>query len=97
MCPDCDRPASWCEYHHILFWARDTGRTDLADAILLCRHHHLLLHTKGSEIRRDNTDYWLIPPPTIDQRSTGSVHLDGALVLVLKIVVRFPVVQFVIV
>jgi len=70
MFPDCDRPASWFEYHHILFWARDTGRTDLADAILLCRHHHLLLHTKGSEIRRDNTDYWLIPPPTIDHPRT---------------------------
>ena len=73
MFPDCDRPASWFEYHHILFWARDTGRTDLADladGILLCRHHHLLLHTKGSEIRRDNTDYWLIPPPTIDHPRT---------------------------
>ena len=34
---------------------------------------------------------------TIDQRSTGSVHLDGALVLVLRVIVRFPVVQFVIV
>jgi hypothetical protein len=56
MFPDCERPASRCEYHHI-YWARDTGRTDLADAILLCRHHHLLLHNNGSEIRRDGTDY----------------------------------------
>jgi hypothetical protein len=66
MFPDCDRPASWCEYHHILFWARDTGRTDLADATFLCRHHRLLLHNNGWEIRRDGTDNWLIPPPDID-------------------------------
>jgi hypothetical protein len=70
MFPDCERPASRCEYHHINHWARDTGRTDLADAILLCRHHHLLLHNKGCEIHRDNTDYWLIPPPTIDHPRT---------------------------
>ena len=79
MFPDCDRPASWFEYHHILFWARDTGRTDLADladAILLCRHHHLLLHTKGSEIRRDNTDYWLIhhPPSTTHAHHYACTH-----------------------
>lgn len=66
MFPDCDRPASWCESHHIAHWTRDTGRTDLADGILLCRHHHLLLHNNGWEIRRRGTDYWLTPPPTID-------------------------------
>jgi hypothetical protein len=61
--PGCDRPPSWCEAHHIVFWARDRGKTDLADGILLCRHHHLLFHNNGWEIRRDASDkYWLIPP-----------------------------------
>jgi hypothetical protein len=72
MAPGCDRPPSWTEAHHIRHWARDRGRTDIADGILLCRHHHLLAHNNGWEIIRDNTaqhghdQYWLIPPPTID-------------------------------
>jgi hypothetical protein len=61
--PGCDRPPSWCEAHHIVFWKRDGGKTNLADGILLCRHHHLLFHNNGWEIQRDkNSKYWLIPP-----------------------------------
>lgn len=61
--PGCERPPSWCEAHHIVLWARDHGRTDLADGILFCRHHHLLFHNNGWEIRRDaQSIYWLIPP-----------------------------------
>jgi hypothetical protein len=70
MFPDCDRPASWFECHHILFWARNTDRTDLADGTFLCRHHHLLLHNNGWEIRRNGTGYWLIPLPSIDHLRT---------------------------
>lgn len=64
--PECDRPASWTEAHHIKFWARDNGKTDIADGILLCRHHHLLLHNNHWEIERGGSEYWLIPPPDID-------------------------------
>jgi len=63
---NCDRPPSWCEAHHTKFWARDGGSTNLADGILLCRHHHLLLHNNGWEIARDGGDYFLIPPRDID-------------------------------
>jgi hypothetical protein len=62
----CDRPPSWCEAHHIEHWARDGGRTDVADGLLLCKHHHLLLHDHHWEIERrgtGRTEYWLIPPP----------------------------------
>ena len=62
----CDRPPSWCEAHHIQHWARDGGRTDIADGILLCKHHHLLLHDHHWEIERrgpTRSEYWLIPPP----------------------------------
>jgi hypothetical protein len=70
-CPGCDRPPSWCEAHHIVFWNRDNGKTDLADGILLCRHHHLLFHNNGWEIQRDkNSKYWLIPPPEQDPNQT---------------------------
>lgn len=68
--PGCDRPPSWCESHHIVHWARDGGRTDLADGVLLCRHHHLLLHNNQWEITRDGTEYLLIPPAGIDYQRT---------------------------
>jgi len=65
--PDCERPPSWTEAHHIEHWQRDQGRTDLADGILLCRHHHMLLHNNHWEIRRRGGEYSLIPPPDVDE------------------------------
>jgi Domain of unknown function (DUF222) len=70
-CPGCDRPPPWTEAHHIVFWKRDGGKTNLADGILLCRHHHLLFHNNGWEITRDeDSRYWLIPPPGQDPNHT---------------------------
>lgn len=63
---DCDRPPSWCEAHHIDHWVRDDGHTNVDVGILLCRHHHLLLHNNGWEIEREKATYWLVPPPEID-------------------------------
>ena len=64
--PGCDRPPSWCEAHHIEHWYRDDGRTDVADGVLLCRHHHLLVHNNGWRVVRDGGDYSVIPPRSID-------------------------------
>jgi hypothetical protein len=64
--PDCDRPPAWTEAHHINQWHRDAGLTNLADGVLLCRHHHLLLHDNHWKINRTGTQYWLNPPPTKD-------------------------------
>ncbi|MES2171398.1 MAG: DUF222 domain-containing protein [Actinomycetota bacterium] len=58
----CDRPPSWCEAHHINQWARDDGNTDIADGVLLCRRHHLLLHNTGWQIIRDGGRYFMKPP-----------------------------------
>ncbi|HEY4269539.1 MAG TPA: DUF222 domain-containing protein [Galbitalea sp.] len=61
--PECDRPPSWTEAHHIKFWSRDHGESNTADGILLCRHHHLLCHNAEWEIERDDGGrYWLVRP-----------------------------------
>ncbi|GAA4369107.1 HNH endonuclease signature motif containing protein [Agromyces bauzanensis] len=70
MDPDCTRPPSWTEAHHIDHWHRDGGRTDLADGILLCRGDHLRYHNEGWEVRREGARYWLIPPPGVDPERT---------------------------
>jgi len=66
MFGDCESPPSMTEAHHIKFWKRDDGRTDLKDGILLCKFHHLLCHNNGWEIERIDTEYFLIPPRDID-------------------------------
>ena len=68
--PGCDRPPSWTEAHHIEHWGRDGGSTDVANGILLCRHHHLMLHNNHREILRRGSEYWLVPPPDIDPGQT---------------------------
>lgn len=61
--PGCTKPASYCEAHHCDHWARDKGRTDVAAGILLCRHHHLLLHNQGWWIRwKPGGEFLLIAP-----------------------------------
>jgi len=66
MFGDCESPPSMTEAHHIKFWKRDDGRTDLKDGILLCKFHHLLCHNNGWEIERVGTEYFLIPPRSVD-------------------------------
>jgi hypothetical protein len=64
--PGCDRPPEYGEAHHINQWVADHGRTDIADGVLLCRHHHMLLHNNTWRIAREKTAYTLIPPATVD-------------------------------
>lgn len=60
----CDRPASYCESHHIDEWSRDGGRTDVDRGILLCPFHHMELHHGGWRITREGRgDFVLHPPP----------------------------------
>jgi hypothetical protein len=48
--PGCHRPPRHCQGHHIREWA-DGGPTDLANLVLMCAHHHRLLHRSGWEVR----------------------------------------------
>ena len=40
------------------------------DGILLCQHHHLLLHDNGWRVTRRDSDYFLVPPESLDQNRT---------------------------
>jgi hypothetical protein len=63
---DCDRSPAWAEAHHINEWLKDNGNTDLADGVLLCHPHHLLLHNQHWSIIRTRREYWLRPPVEVD-------------------------------
>lgn len=39
----CDVPGTWCDAHHLDPWTHG-GKTDLADGVLLCNHHHHRAH-----------------------------------------------------
>jgi hypothetical protein len=66
----CDCPPEWTEAHHINEWLRDGGRTDLADGILLCRRHHMMVHNLGFRIVRVGAaEYQLVPPADAADRT----------------------------
>jgi len=50
--PGCDRPPAWTEAHHIDWWAKDGGATDLERGTLLCARHHHWVHSEDIHIRR---------------------------------------------
>jgi uncharacterized protein DUF222/HNH endonuclease len=48
--PGCHRPPRHCQGHHIRHWA-DGGPTELSNLVLMCAHHHRLLHRSGWQVR----------------------------------------------
>jgi hypothetical protein len=48
--PGCDRPAHWCDGHHVI-WFSHHGPTKLDNLVLLCRRHHRRLHRRGWEAK----------------------------------------------
>ncbi len=57
--PGCTAPPALGEVHHIAEWVRDHGETDVNLGILLCWHHHDLVHRLHVQIRRSPTGGWL--------------------------------------
>ena len=68
--PGCDRPPRWCDAHHIRHWAAG-GETSLANAVLLCAHHHRLIHTNTGWTVHTAPDGHptFIPPARLDPTS----------------------------
>ena len=64
--PDCDRPPAYTQAHHIKWWTRHRGRTDLDNGVLLCSFHHHLVHDTGWGIFVRDHQVWFVPPAALD-------------------------------
>ena len=69
-CAMCGLPPGMAKAHHIEWWERDGGRTDLSNGVLLCTSCHHRIHDNGWGIRIEGTGVaakvWFIPPPAVD-------------------------------
>ncbi len=64
--PGCDRPARWCDVHHVVPWWKH-GKTSLDNGVLLCGYHHKLYDNGEWTIRFSDTGIpESIPPPWVD-------------------------------
>jgi hypothetical protein len=64
----CTRPPMMSHAHHIVHWV-DGGPTSLENMILLCGHHHRLIHAGPWTIRRTGpATFEFDPPPGVRRR-----------------------------
>ena len=63
--PGCTRPPIMCHAHHITHWA-DGGDTSLPNMVLLCGHHHRVIHHTPWQVRiaQDGKPEFLPPTKT---------------------------------
>src|SRR5712692_1013205 len=59
--PACDRPADWCESHHLDDWVLG-GRTNVDRMVLLCQRHHTLVHEGGWRLVEQEGQVLALPP-----------------------------------
>jgi hypothetical protein len=62
--PGCERPPLMCHAHHILHWILG-GKTRLDNLVLLCGHHHRVIHDSPWKVRINLADRQpeFLPPP----------------------------------
>ena len=79
--PTCDRPAHWCDAHHLIPWHQH-GPTDLDNLALLCRRHHRLIHRPAWNLQRDPTSGTITATrndgTTYTRTQTGTVTAERA-------------------
>ena len=74
--PGCGRPARWCQAHHIWHWTKG-GPTKLDNLVLLCAHHHNVVHHHGWQVHLDHHRLpEFTPPPWIDPEQTPELPGD---------------------
>ncbi|MBV6726566.1 HNH endonuclease signature motif containing protein [Nocardioides daeguensis] len=62
--PGCTRMPLACDAHHVVHWA-DGGATSLDNLVMLCRHHHVLVHQTPWAVHIDpdtRQPVWTPPP-----------------------------------
>lgn len=69
-CAWCNAPPVRCHAHHIKWWGRDEGESNLDNGIMLCTRCHHRIHDTGWEIRVRNGAVEFIPPASIDPDRT---------------------------
>ncbi|MDQ0576994.1 HNH endonuclease signature motif containing protein [Agromyces albus] len=65
-CASCGQNIGYVEAHHIDWWERDRGPTDIANGVMLCSFCHHTVHREDWRIRVRAGEVWFIPPPHID-------------------------------
>ncbi|WP_240750614.1 HNH endonuclease [Microbacterium sp. K27] len=69
-CVMCGLPPQLTRAHHLRWWQRDAGPTDLDNGVLLCESCHHRIHDNDWEIRIEGRGFaarvWLIPPLHVD-------------------------------
>ena len=61
-CIGCGADPSRCEAHHI-WWVRNGGPTNIDNLVLVCKHHHHLIHDRGWQVKRGPDGKWTLAPP----------------------------------
>jgi hypothetical protein len=73
-CAMCGAPPGHVKVHHIKWWQRDSGPTDLNNGILLCEACHHRIHDNGWDITIDgvgvDAQVWFHPPAQVDPART---------------------------
>jgi hypothetical protein len=64
--PGCHSPSAWCDGHHVLEFDADHGPTNIDNGVLLCPHHHRMLHHSDYEMRMIGGRPHLVPPAFVD-------------------------------
>ena len=65
--PRCDQPPGTPEAHHVQHWA-DGGPTAIHNMVMVCAHHHRVLHHRGWQVELSDGKPVFIPPARVDPR-----------------------------
>ena len=71
--PNCTRPPLMCHAHHLIHWANG-GPTSLSNMILLCGHHHRLIHHQPWTIQRTGPAAFVFHPPPDTRRASHTTR-----------------------